>query len=1475
MSQRSTKNNSDSQPYQASEELYQALFEQAADGIFIADSQGRCIDVNKHGCEMLGYTREELMGFSMNDLIRVEDLARDPLQIDKVGVDSPLLKERLFRCKDGRLLPVEISAQMLTDGRYLGIVRDVSKRRQAEKQLRESNERFRLLAESSLTGIYLIVDNLFRHVNPALAHIFGYDVEEIVDKLGPMDLIYIDDRPAISESIRRSILGEDDAFRHDFRGLRKDGGVIDVDVHGRRIEYDGQIGLIGTLIDITERKQVENALRASEEQLQLALDAAQMGLWYWDIITGDVVWSKKCLALYGLPPDTQINYERFMEAIHPEDRERISNALNRAVEENVDYDEQKRNVWPDGTIHWTASRGNVYYNAEGKPSRMMGVTFDISKWKAAEEDRQTHLWFLESLDSVNRTMQGTNDLDQMMSGVLDLMLSIFDCDQAWLVHPFDTEAATWRLMMERSRLGHPVAFPIGSELSLEPEGVEVFKILEAANGPVQFGPHAEHPVPTELAQGLGVQSSLSLALYPKVSRPWSIGLYQSTYPRVWTPEEQWLFHEIGRRLADSLTSLLTYRNLLESEEKFSVAFQYSPSALSVVSLKDEIYLEVNDGFLQATGYTYADVIGHTGKELNLWAKPEQRRLFWQLFKEQGAVNDFEFLFQKKNGQLGYALTSATLITINGESCVLAHSNDITKRKQVEDELRQNREATLHFSQQLTVLQGVTNELSKASSTDDLCRQAVQLAHTHFGFDRIGIWFVGEDQSMMQGSFGIDEHGQLRDERKAKLAFRPTELSWQVFTQKESKALVVRQLLYNHEGDIVGEGDNAMAALWDGDRAIGIISVDNLLSQQPITERQLEVLRLFATTLGHLITRKRTQEALTLFRTLVDKTTDAIEVIDPATGKFLDANEQAYQNLGYTREEFMNLSVSDINVVVGTQSWQKSLEEIQSKGFLARESQHRRKDGSIIPVEININYIRLDRDYILAIVRDIADRKQAEIEQNRLLVKIQEQAKQVQNIIDTVPEGVVLLNKDQLVTLTNPVARQFLALLAPDFENGRLTQLGERPLHEILTSPPKGLWHEITIDNLVFEAITRPVENGPRNGGWVLVLRDITQERDIQERIQRQERLAAVGQLAAGIAHDFNNILAVIALYTQLISRTVEMPARVQERLHTVEQQISRATDLIQQILDFSRQSVLERQPVNLLPFMENLVKLLERALPENIQIELEHVAEAYFIQADPSRIQQVVMNLAVNARDAMPDGGYLKISLEHVQTKKPKPISVQNLPPGDWIQIEVADSGDGITQDVLSHIFEPFFTTKEVGAGTGLGLAQVYGIVQQHEGYIDVATKIGEGTTFVLYFPALTIGSNVIEMPVKGTLQSGQGQKILLVEDDTATRGALRDSLAQLNYDVVLAKNGREALAILATQAAQIDLVLSDVVMPEMGGVALFHAMNEQKLTIPVVLLTGHPLSNEMENLREMGLAGWLPKPPDLVSLSNLLAKNL
>ena len=502
------------------------------------------------------------------------------------------------------------------------------------------------------------------------------------------------------------------------------------------------------------------------------------------------------------------------------------------------------------------------------------------------------------------------------------------------------------------------------------------------------------------------------------------------------------------------------------------------------------------------------------------------------------------------------------------------------------------------------------------------------------------------------------------------------------------------------------------------------------------------------------------------------------------------------------------------------------------------------------------------------VLNITGRKQAEEALNQSKTELQ-------HILDSVPEGVLLLLADGTIRLTNPVADSFLAILAPDYQHARLSRLGQRSLAELLTSPPQGLWHEIEMGEYTFEAIARPVENSATSSGWVMVLRDITQERDIQRRVRRQERLAAVGQLAAGIAHDFNNILAVITLYSELLTHTGELSDQALVRVHTIQEQTKRATDLVQQILDFSRQSVIERRPLDLRAFLEEMVGLLTRTLPENIQVVLAEDEHECTIQADPSRIQQIIMNLAINARDAMPEGGVLRFNLAEMQTNEFVPLSLQNLPPGKWVQIEVSDNGTGITAEMLPHIFEPFFTTKEVGQGSGLGLAQVYGIVQQHEGYINVETTIGQGTAFTMYFPSLQVEENITPGLEQSNLQFGRGQRILVVEDDEATRNALLDSLALLNYEVEMARNGREALGVLAAQGDKISLVLSDTVMPEMGGIALFHSMREQQLTTPIVLLTGHPLSNELESLRALGLAGWLSKPPSLINLSHLLASAL
>jgi CheY-like chemotaxis protein len=265
-------------------------------------------------------------------------------------------------------------------------------------------------------------------------------------------------------------------------------------------------------------------------------------------------------------------------------------------------------------------------------------------------------------------------------------------------------------------------------------------------------------------------------------------------------------------------------------------------------------------------------------------------------------------------------------------------------------------------------------------------------------------------------------------------------------------------------------------------------------------------------------------------------------------------------------------------------------------------------------------------------------------------------------------------------------------------------------------------------------------------------------------------------------------------------------------------------------------------------------------------------------------MQQAIMNLAINARDAMrpQESGELRIDLSRMAA----PDSIRcrtcgqmldggNGDNGEWICIAVTDNGSGIPPEALPHIFEPFFTTKEVGQGTGLGLSQVFGIVKQHEGHIDVTSQVGRGTTFTIYLPALQVRPSTPPAIESGALIRGQGETVLVVEDNAALRAALIDILELLNYQALPAADGRAALAMLEQHADEIAVVLSDLVMPEMGGQALFHAMRQRGLTLPVVMLSGHPMEHELEVLQAQGLAGWMLKPLDGEQLAQLLAQVL
>jgi nitrogen-specific signal transduction histidine kinase len=396
---------------------------------------------------------------------------------------------------------------------------------------------------------------------------------------------------------------------------------------------------------------------------------------------------------------------------------------------------------------------------------------------------------------------------------------------------------------------------------------------------------------------------------------------------------------------------------------------------------------------------------------------------------------------------------------------------------------------------------------------------------------------------------------------------------------------------------------------------------------------------------------------------------------------------------------------------------------------------------------------------------------------------------------------------------------------------------------------------------------------------MMVMRDITEERDIQKRMQQQEKLAAVGQLAAGIAHDFNNILTSIIGFAELARMTPDVPASVMDDLDHIVQQGQRAARLVRQILDFARKNITARKPVDLSRFLEEMVDLLKRTISENIRLELniEPSRKTYLLNADPTQLQQALTNLAINAADAMPLGGVLQFNLSHftlaVNQRPPSP----EMAPGDWLALAVTDTGIGMSPEIQLHLFEPFFTTKEVGQGTGLGLAQVEGIVKQHEGYIKVKSKAGNGATFSLYFPPLPTPqpAQLPEISANERKVSGQDKVILLVEDNKFVLEVVEAMLKSLGYQVLTATNGRRAVEIYDQYQDNIALVVTDLTMPEMSGFALAETLRAKNHNAKILAMTGYPLKMKTEELLAKGISGWLLKPLSLEQLAQKLEQML
>ena len=392
--------------------------------------------------------------------------------------------------------------------------------------------------------------------------------------------------------------------------------------------------------------------------------------------------------------------------------------------------------------------------------------------------------------------------------------------------------------------------------------------------------------------------------------------------------------------------------------------------------------------------------------------------------------------------------------------------------------------------------------------------------------------------------------------------------------------------------------------------------------------------------------------------------------------------------------------------------------------------------------------------------------------------------------------------------------------------------------------------------------------------------ETTEQRALEAQFAQSQKMQAIGQLAGGVAHDFNNMLTAIIGFSDLLLANHRPSDPAFQDIMNIKQNANRAAGLVRQLLAFSRRQTLRPQVLELGEVLADLSVLLDRLLGEKVELKVIHGRDLWPIMADLNQFEQVIINLAVNARDAMPESGTLTIRTSNVSAEASEKFDYRGLPSGEFVLIEVADTGTGMPPEVMEKIFEPFFSTKDVGKGTGLGLSTVYGIVKQTGGYIYPISDVGKGTTFRIFLPR-NVAVEKPQEPKKAVSEGGPlsdltgDASILLVEDEEAVRAFAARALASRGYQVHEAGSGNEALEVMEETNAEVDLVVSDVVMPEMDGPTLLVELRKRRPDLKIIFVSGYAEDAFKKNLPENEKFGFLPKPFTLKQLATAVKEAL
>ncbi len=1147
--------------------------------------------------------------------------------------------------------------------------------------------------------------------------------------------------------------------------------------------------------------------------------------------------------LWGQPPEAlYASPDAWLDAVHPDDRERMSRSLGNMADAR-EYEEEYRIVQPDGSICWILESTFPVLDEKGEPFRLAGVAKDITEKKCSEIAACESQQRLQSILDNTSSLIYLKDLEGKYILVNKQWEKMFDVTQEWIVGKTDHDVfpeATAHAFQENDRqvIKENKAREM-EESAPHNDGLHTYLSVKFPLTDVSGNIYGMGGISTDISEMKEAQENLKFdrAMLDSISHAQSRFIADASPQAVFDSLLNELlaitgseYGFIGRILytEDDVPYLKTFAlsNIAWNEETLEFYEQNAPSGMEFRNL-DSLFGEV----IKTGQYVFAN---DPASDPRACGRPEGHPPL-NAFMGIPFVIGGELIGMAgmANRPEGYDERLRDMLKPLTASCgqIISAYNLNEQRKETENLLIQTQERYEEAQHVAHLghweLDLIENNLIWSKENCHIFGSTTKAANNYETFlERVH----PDDRDDVNHAYTSSVENSTAYDIEHRLLMPDGSVKW---VQEQCHTD------YNKDGTAV--------------RSIG--------TTQDITKRKLADIQM-------LESRER-------FSGIVEMAADAIISINEEQ-KVVLFNKAAEGMFAVAASEIMGEHVDRLIPTRFHKSHHKKVEDFLNEEVAPLMHRRvgmfgRRFNGEEFPVEISISkQVIGDKPIMTVMMRDLSDQVSAQAEQRKLLKAIGEAG-----------EAVIITDRNATIEYVNPA---FTGITGYDAEEAigntpaMLKSDAQNPsfYRELWQTILAGdVWHGTLIDRRkdgsfypALMSIAPIHDDAGEITHFVSLQQDMTEYKRLEDQFLQAQKMEAIGTLVGGIAYDFNNMLAALQGNVYLAKSRVNDPVIVAEKLMNIERLSSRAADIVRQLLTFSRKDRVEMRGISFNSFVKEGLKLAESGIPENIKFIKDVIDQRIMVKGDATQLQQLLMNLLNNARDAVADTEkpIIKTSVSLFEPTNAFRHKYPEVGAGPMVCLSVQDNGSGIEADLIEKVLEPFFTTKGVGKGTGLGLAMVYGAVQRHGGLIEIDSQIGHGTTVQVYLPLLSEQCEEVQQSVVG-----HGETILLVDDEQLILETIGEVLISLGYVVVEAVNGEKAFEHYRYHRDEIDMVISDVVMPVMGGIELAHMIRESDSQMPIILVTGYDFSGRSEEIKQIDHCGLINKPANIAELSLLI----